>query len=116
MTRKSISTVTIATLSSILLTACLGGGKSVFYGRQTIKLPSGKVVYVKTMVWGITSDYSITTLSETRELYDLRNAKSDYVFASYLPRLFYRTEGNTLILYDYDTFKPPETGQFPRYR
>jgi hypothetical protein len=87
--------------------------KSIFYGRQVIEMPSGKEIYIKTMVWGITSDHQITVISATKDLYDFRNAKDDYQFPFYLPALYYKTGPDSLTLYVTSKAGPPESGQFP---
>jgi hypothetical protein len=115
---ESIMTTTAILIGLILIsvlanTSCVFSTKNVFYGRQTINLPGGVTLYVKTMVWGMTSDHGVTVISADNELYDFRESRKDFVFPSNKQAIYYRLEGDTLKLFDYVLPIAPSVSQFP---
>ncbi|HZS08897.1 MAG TPA: hypothetical protein VFD58_28935 [Blastocatellia bacterium] len=108
------SVISFALLSAVILLLYLAiPDLSPFYGIVSITGPGGREIYFKKVVWGITGDHEITAISVKAELCNLRDAKTDYVFGWYTNGVWYKVEGDALVLYVSSAATLPKDGQFP---
>lgn len=88
-------------LGSVLLTSC-NPSEKFDYDRVHFEQED---IYIKKINWGITGDAQKTAISTSkRNIFD--DQESDYTYNG-LTELFYKTSGDTLLLYVRDEFKRP---------
>lgn len=82
------------------------------YGVVTVTMPNNLEIYFKREVRGLS--YDTLVLSPNKSVCDMPNSKSDYIYPVIGPlELFYKVEGNSLILYGTFAAPPPEASKFP---
>ena len=80
------------------------------YGVLPLKLSESQEVYLKREIRG--QNYDVVVLSPNKDHCSEADPKSDYIFRGH-SSIFYKIEGNTLILFLAVEATPPESGSFP---
>ena len=75
------------------------------YTVKSIEFDNGKKLYLKSKVWGISSDKKIIALS-TDSTYVIKDAKKEYIYMQ-ADFLFYQVKRDSLYLYVYNLSKQP---------
>jgi len=81
------------------------------YGIVTITVPDGRKVYFKREVGFL--DHDVWVISPSADLCNIPNEDTDYRFPTLDPRILYRIEGNSLLLYVGNAAVAPKSGSFP---